>query len=283
MVQVVLNGWVAPTRVHPSQERLCSRPCSTRLYEHSESPHSIPHPDPITEHHTLLVIRALVLSVCRYSPTPNTVHCTRSVRYAWVPPSPRAPTALRCHLACTVWFTCLHTPPPSPSNSPTAIQGVLPRCVGSLVSYNSLSPPPRPGERRPPSHETARVTERGPVPVTVTMAGGNRVAGVFRLHRFSATADFVASSPPSPLALPNLGRRNQSVCDNATVDHCLSARHAPCQPPPGARLLRPACLRTMVLTEAPASLRVCRPSSTQPPGPLFRLSRHAEGGQEGGG
>ena len=79
------------------------------------------------------------------------------------------------------------------------------------------------------------------------------------------------------------GRRNQSVCDDATVDHCLSARHAPRQPPPGARLLRPACLRTMVLTEAPASLRVCRPSSTQPPGPLFRLSRHAEGGQEGGG
>ena len=114
-----------------------------------------------SEHHTLLVIRALVLSVCRYSPTPNTVHCTRSVRYAWVPPSPRAPTALRCHLACTVWFTCLHTPPPSPSNSPTAIQGVLPRCVGSLVSYNSLTLLPHARERDGRHLTRLRVSQRG--------------------------------------------------------------------------------------------------------------------------
>jgi hypothetical protein len=38
------------------------------------------------------------------------------------------------HVACRLTLT-----PTSPSNSPTAIQGVLPMCRGSLVSYKVLS------------------------------------------------------------------------------------------------------------------------------------------------
>ena len=52
-----------------------------------------------------------------------------------------------CHHAVPFsHVACRHTlTPTSPSNSPTAIQGVLPMCtVGSLVSYKSLSVPAPP-------------------------------------------------------------------------------------------------------------------------------------------
>ena len=187
--------------MHPSQERLCSRPCSTRLYEHSESPHSIPHPDPIPIYqHTCYIRTSHVIGYSRTRPVrlsllPHAEHRTLyTLCMLGYPPRhvPLRPYAAIWRVPCGLLaYILLPHPLQIP---PPQFRGSC-QCVGSLVSYNSLSPPPRPGERRPPSHETARVTERGPVQVTVTMVGGNRVAGVFRLHRFSATADFVASSP----------------------------------------------------------------------------------------
>jgi hypothetical protein len=177
--------------VHPSQERLCSRPCSTRLYEHSESPHSIPHPDPIP-------------IFTRYTSNIGTCYnLHQNITRYWLfahssCPSVATPPRRTPYTLCMLGYPPRHVP-----LRPYAAIGVY-RVV---TCYSCLhTPPPRPGERRPPSHETHSLTHS----LTHTLSRVCAYGWVFRLHRLCGLRRVEPTTSPRT-AEPRVDATNRSV------------------------------------------------------------------------